>query len=205
MTRIIRSLVLGAALLAGACSSGPAPLTAISQRVDLPRFMGPWYVVASIPIFLEEGAHNAVESYHLGSDGVIETTYRFNQDAFDGPEKVFHPKGFVTDPATNAVWGMQFVWPFKATYLVIYLDEQYRHTVIGVPSRRWVWLMSRTPDVADGDFRQIVLFDFGEPRVDVPASGQDDLFLKAAAAAVADVGFRILGRSTVGSRRSAVL
>ena len=138
--------LLLAALLA-ACAGGPPPLQAIDRRVDLERFMGDWYVVASIPIFLEEGAHDAVESYRLSPEGVIETTYTFRKGSFDAPLKTFTPKGFVENTQTNAEWGMQFVWPFRATYLVIYLDEAYQRTIIGVPSRRWVWLMSRTPDV----------------------------------------------------------
>jgi apolipoprotein D and lipocalin family protein len=151
-----RLLLIATAIVLTACTGGTAPLKAIDRKIDLPRFMGDWYVIASIPIFLEKGAHNAVESYRLGPDGVIETTYRFRQDAFDGPVKTFHPKGFVTDTATNAEWGMQFVWPFKATYLVIYLDDAYQRTIIGVPGRQWVWLMARTPSVDPAAYAEML-------------------------------------------------
>ena len=53
-------------------------------KVDLPRFMGDWYVIANIPTFIETGAHNAVESYALAEDGSIETTFTFRDGAFDG-------------------------------------------------------------------------------------------------------------------------
>lgn len=84
------------------------------ESVDLKRFMGDWYVIASIPTFIETDAYNAVESYKLAEDGTIATTFRFNKGGFDGPEKTYKPRGFIQDRQSNAVWGMQFIWPFKA-------------------------------------------------------------------------------------------
>lgn len=150
------TLVVALALLGAACASGPPPLKAIDRRVDLERFMGDWYVVASIPLFIEADAHDAVESYRLTPDGVIETTYTFRDGSFDGPLRRFEPNARVEDPATNATWGMQFIWPFRATYLIVDLDEDYRHTIIGVPSRRWVWLMSREPQVDPAEYARMV-------------------------------------------------
>jgi apolipoprotein D and lipocalin family protein len=82
--------------------------------VDLNRFMGDWYVIANIPTFIEKEAYNAVESYRLAEDGTIETTFKFNKGGFDGPLKTYNPRGYVRDEKSNAVWGMQFFWPFKA-------------------------------------------------------------------------------------------
>lgn len=130
----------------------PLPLV---DQVDLPRFMGDWYVIANIPTFLEKGAHNAVESYALNDDGTIATTFTFRKDAFDGPKKEYHPKGFVREGTGNAKWGMQFFWPFKADYLIIYLDETYETTIIGVPSRSYVWVMSRQPEMAESRYREL--------------------------------------------------
>lgn len=152
--RLLAPAVL--ALLMSACASGPPPLQAMDRPVDLARFMGDWYVVASIPLFIEADAYDAVESYRLGTGGTIETTYTFRDGGFDGPLKRYTPTGYVADPATNAVWGMQFVWPFRATYLIVYLDEEYRHTVVGVPSRRWVWLMSRSPEVPPDEYARML-------------------------------------------------
>ncbi|MEO7386678.1 MAG: lipocalin family protein, partial [Gammaproteobacteria bacterium] len=101
------------ALLLNACSGTPqlTPLTGIEQPVDLERFMGPWYVIAAIPIhipllpmFSEKGAHNGVETYHLAPDGTIETTYTFHRDAFDGPVRTFTPRARVANPPVNSEW-----------------------------------------------------------------------------------------------------
>ena len=138
-------------LLSG-CSSNQEALRAIDTPVDLERFMGDWYVIGSIPIDFffasEAGAHNAVESYSLKDDGSIDTRYRFRKDSFDGPVKSFNPTGFVYNTETNAEWRMQFVWPFKAAYLIMYLDDDYSQTIIGVPDRSFIWIMAREPDMS---------------------------------------------------------
>ena len=65
-------------------------------------------------------------------------------------------RGFIRDPKTNAHWGMQFIWPFKAEYLIVYLNEDYTHTVIGRSSMDYIWIMARTPAIADEDYRAIL-------------------------------------------------
>ena len=135
-----------AALFVGGCAT-PGPALDTVRHVDLERFMGDWYVIANIPTFIEEGAHNAVESYRLDDDGTIATTFTFRDGGFDGPRKAYHPRGFVRDTASNAVWGMQFVWPFKADYRIAYLSPDYSHTVIAREARDYVWIMARTPSI----------------------------------------------------------
>ena len=120
--------------------------------VDLERFMGDWYVIANIPTFLEKDAYNAVESYRLDEKGVIQTTFRFNKGGTHGPLKKYHPKGFVRDKQTNAVWGMQFVWPIKAEYRIVYVSEDYSRTIIGRSKRDYVWIMARTPQIPEDDY-----------------------------------------------------
>jgi apolipoprotein D and lipocalin family protein len=150
--------LVGLLSLVSACvETGGAPMKTV-DHVDLERFMGDWYVVANIPTFVEKGAHNAVESYALNPDGTIATTFTFNKDAFDGPQKVHHPKGFVLDTTTNALWGMQFIWPIKADFRIIYLDDDYQTTVIGRAKRDYVWVMSRTPAFSDAEFEEMKAF-----------------------------------------------
>ena len=124
--------------------------------VDLDRFMGDWYAIANIPTFLEKGAHNAVETYAMNDDGTIATTFTFRKDSFDGEEKEHNPKGFITNTETNAVWGMRFIWPIKADYRVIYLDDDYSATIIGRNKRDYVWIMAREPQLTDAEYQQLV-------------------------------------------------
>ncbi|MFV8834059.1 lipocalin family protein [Aquisalimonas sp.] len=152
--RSFATLLAAATLLLG-CQSRP-PMETV-EYVDLERYMGDWYVIANIPTFLERGAHNAVERYTLNEDGTIDTVFTFRDGGFDGDEKRYNPTGFVRSD-DNAEWGMQFIWPIKAEFLVIYLDDDYQHTVIGRTRRDYVWIMSREPEMPEDDLQRIIAF-----------------------------------------------
>lgn len=152
-----RLFMFAALILCGCQSTQHPPLTHV-PHVDLERFMGDWYVIASIPTFIEGGAHNAVESYRLAADGTIDTTFTFRDGAFDGETKRYTPRGFIRDTDSNAVWGMQFVWPVKADYRIVYLTPDYTQTVIGRNRRDYVWIMARTPQIEADDYQRIVQF-----------------------------------------------
>ena len=140
--------------LLSACRSSHAPLTTASQ-VDLPKFMGDWYVIANIPTSIERGAHNAVESYRLDSDGSIATTFTFRDGAFDAKLKRYCPRGFVRDTGSNAIWGMQFLWPIKADYRIVYVSPDYQRTIIGREKRDNVWVMARTPALGEAELQDL--------------------------------------------------
>jgi apolipoprotein D and lipocalin family protein len=155
MTRLLPLLL---ALLLSACQSMKHAPLSLASNVDLARFMGDWYVIAHIPTFLEKHAYNALESYRLGEGGVIETTFTFRAGAFDGEEKRYTPRGFVSETGSNAIWRMQFLWPFKADYRIAYLNADYTQTVIGREKRDYVWIMARTPQIADADYGRLLAF-----------------------------------------------
>ncbi len=128
----------------------------VVPAVDLPRFMGPWYVIAVIPTFIEKDIYNAVESYELAPDGTIRTTFTFNKGALDGPAKEMNPKGFVIPGTNNAIWGMQFIWPIKAEYVISHVDANYTETIIARSARDYVWIMARTPTIEEARYRELV-------------------------------------------------
>ncbi len=147
--------VLLMTLTLGACAArGPEMETV--DYVDIERFMGDWYVIANIPTFLEKEAYNAVETYALNDDGSIATTFTFRKGGFDGEEKEFNPKGFISDTSTNATWGMRFVWPIKADYRIIYVDDDYSKTVIARQKRDFIWIMARSPQIPDAEYQELV-------------------------------------------------
>jgi apolipoprotein D and lipocalin family protein len=154
-------LLLAACLTSCQVSNKPTPakmppLRAMDQKVDLPEFMGDWYVIAHIPTFIETKAYNAVESYKLDPDGTIATTFTFNQGSFDGPVKIYRPRGFVHNQDTKAEWRMQFIWPFKAAFLITYLSDDGNTTIIGVPNRKYVWIMARTKTLSEKRYNELV-------------------------------------------------
>ena len=153
----MRLVSLALSLILAGCAPAKPPLPLV-ENVDLKRFMGDWYVIANIPTFIEKGAHNAVESYSLNPDGSIATTFTFRADGFQGPLKRYEPTGYVIDQNSNAVWGMQFVWPIKADYRIIYLKSDYSQTMIGREARDFVWIMARTPQIPEADYKALLEF-----------------------------------------------
>jgi apolipoprotein D and lipocalin family protein len=109
------------------------------------------------PLFVDNEAHNAVEHYFLAENGDIQTTYQFRDGSFTGELKTYTPVGRVFDKKTNAEWRMQFVWPFKAKYLIFYLSDDYQRTIIAHPSRKYVWIMQRDPEISPDDYEAMLV------------------------------------------------
>jgi len=156
MKYLIMVTMLFNAVALQSCQTVP-PIHTV-DAVDLDRFMGDWYVIANIPTFIEKDAYNAIESYRLDDDGSVITTFTFNKGAYDGPVKKYTPKGFIRDKRSNAVWAMQFIWPIKMEYRIIYLTPDYSQTVIGRTKRDYVWIMARAPSIPDTDYDSILKF-----------------------------------------------
>lgn len=149
------ALLLLSSMLVG-CAIRPSTSLPLAAHVDLPRFMGDWYVIANIPTFLERDAYGAVESYRLDDDGSIATTFTYRKGGFDGKPKRMTPRGFVVDRRTNAVWGMRFVWPIKADYRIVHVDDAYSETIVGREKRDYVWIMARRPELPPADYERLV-------------------------------------------------
>lgn len=146
-----RALLAGLALFAGAASAGTLPPIRPVPHVDLPRFMGTWYLIASIPTVFERDAWNAVETYTLQPDGNIRTTLRFNKGATDGPLKRIHATAYVRPGSGDAVWGVQIFWPLKAQYIVAWLKPDYSEMIVARDARDYAWVFARTPVVSAAD------------------------------------------------------
>lgn len=156
MNRILLSaLTIGIGLVLSACASTPPTIPPVAN-VDLQRFMGDWYVIAHIPSLPEREAFNAIESYRLDDEGRIRTTFQFRKGSFDAPLKTMEPVGRVVPGTNNAVWDMQFVWPIQAEFVIVDLSADYSQTVIGRSKRDYLWIMARTPSIAEADYTALV-------------------------------------------------
>ncbi len=153
MSYLRRCVLLFTWVLTG-CQTVPVITT--EAEVDIPRFMGQWYVIAHIPAFLERNAYNAIESYEFVLPNVVKTRFEFNDGGFDGKYRVFNPKGFVDMDSGGGLWGMQFVWPIRAEFRIVYVAEDYQTTIIGRSKRDYVWIMARTPQISDDLYQALI-------------------------------------------------
>lgn len=148
--------LLAVTLFGSGCSSHDTRPLPRAASVDVPRFMGDWYVIAHIPSRPERDAFDAVESYALRPDGRIQTTFTYRKGSFQAPQKSMHPLGRVEKEGNGAVWGMQFIWPIQAEYIIAWLDPAYSQTIVARSKRDYVWYMARTPQVSEHDYQQAV-------------------------------------------------
>jgi apolipoprotein D and lipocalin family protein len=148
LTAIISTLILAA------CSTHP-PLKKV-EKVEISRFMGKWYVIANIPTFVEKEAHNAVETYSWNNkENRVDVVFEFNKGSFKGEKKTYTQKAFVIDDS-GSEWRIQFFWPLKFPYIIMDLADDYSYTVIGVPNRSYIWIMSRTPTLEEKTYQGIL-------------------------------------------------
>jgi apolipoprotein D and lipocalin family protein len=139
---------------AGAAKSD-SPLTVVDV-VDLNRYLGMWYEIASYPSWFQKGCTASTAEYSLLSDGKIQVINRCHKDSLEGPLKVSKGKAEVVDAATNAKLKVWFFWPFKGNYWIIDLDPDYQWAVVGEPSRKYLWILSRTPTMDETVYQGIL-------------------------------------------------
>tara|TARA_B100000886_G_C20397140_1_gene480872 strand:- start:142 stop:660 length:519 start_codon:yes stop_codon:yes gene_type:complete len=115
-----------------------------NKKLDLEKFMGNWYVQKGRVTFLEAGAHNPLETYTWNeSKSRVDIGFTFNKDSFEGKQKQIPQKGYIQNSPINTHWKVSPIWPIKLDYLVIDFASDYSWTAIGVPSGKYLWIMTR--------------------------------------------------------------
>jgi apolipoprotein D and lipocalin family protein len=136
-------------------------------HVDLPRYMGDWYVIANIPYFAEKNCFDSVESYALRPDGDIDNWFTCRKKSFDAPmEREASARASVKDKSSNAAWRVRFFKIISVQYLILDLDPNYQWVAVGHPSRNYGWIMARTKTLPDATY-QGILRRLGEQGYDV--------------------------------------
>ena len=154
-----RVLLIAGVLLSG-CSTTSArlklpPLETVPS-VDLQRYLGTWYEIASIPQRFQKGCTGTTATYSLRDDGQIDVLNRCRFERLDGELKLAKGRARVVDAQTNAKLEVSFFRLFWGDYWVIQLDPDYRYAVVGHPSRDYLWILSRTPTMDPARYAQIV-------------------------------------------------
>ena len=128
-------------LIYNSCAS-PQDLKTV-ESVDLTRYMGVWYDVASYPTRFQKNCYNTVAEYTM-VDGYVKVRNSCRKDSFNAELSSIEGKAFVVKGSGNSKLKVQFFWPFKGDYWIIDLDEiNYRYAVVGHPSREYLWILSR--------------------------------------------------------------
>ena len=154
----LRVGALGLACLATllACQTANAPLSVVSN-VDLNRYVGRWYEIASFPQRFQRGCVATTANYTLRDDGRIRVENQCRDGSFNGELRRAEGVAWLTDPTSSqAKLKVQFFWPFRGDYWIIELDPEYRYAVVGHPSRNYLWILSRTRTMKPADYEALL-------------------------------------------------
>lgn len=148
-------LLAASAFAPAAAAADARPLQTV-PRVDLARYVGTWYEIASYPQRFQKGCTGTVATYSIRDDGMIEVINRCSRDSLTGRITVAKGRAKVVDKVTNARLKVTFFWPFWGDYWIIDLGAGYEYAVVGHPGRKYLWILSRTPAMAPAVYEGIL-------------------------------------------------
>jgi len=119
------------------------------KNVDLSKYAGKWYEIASFPQRFQKGCHCTTAEYTATNEGYIIVENRCNKDSINGKESYIKGKAFIEPNSGNAKLLVQFFWPFKGKYWIIELADDYSYAVVGHPNRDYLWILSRAKHMDD--------------------------------------------------------
>jgi apolipoprotein D and lipocalin family protein len=140
--------------LCACATAGPpqAPLETVPQ-VDLGRYMGTWFEIASFPQRFQKGCTDSRAEYRVRPDGDVEV---LNSCLRDGKVDTARGKAWVVDKTTNAKLKVSFFWPFRGDYWIIDLGRDYEYAVVSAPSRKYLWILAREPRMDERLYAAII-------------------------------------------------
>ncbi len=147
------SYILISALALTGCSSNQ-PLETVDS-VDLQRYQGTWYEIASFPQRFQKGCHCTSATYTATQEEFVVVENRCRKDSINGEESYIKGKAYIVENTNNAKLEVEFFWPFKGDYWIIDLDKDYQYAVVGHPNREYLWILSRTPQMSDSLYNEI--------------------------------------------------
>ncbi len=127
----------------------------VVPRVDLEKYLGKWYEIAHLPAKFQDGCSETTATYTLNNDRTISVRNEFKRN---GKLKTAKGKAKVVDQATGAKLKVSFFWPFYGDYWIVKLGSNYEYSVVGTPDRKYLWILSRTPQMDERLFSEITEF-----------------------------------------------
>ncbi|KAF3452979.1 hypothetical protein FNV43_RR03412 [Rhamnella rubrinervis] len=134
----------------------------VVKGLDLKRYMGRWYEIASFPSFFQpKNGVNTRATYTLKDDGTVNV---LNETWSDGKRSSIGGTAYKADPSSDeAKLKVKFyvppflpIFPVTGDYWVLFIDEDYQYALIGQPSRKYLWILSRKTHIDDEIYNQLV-------------------------------------------------
>ena len=147
-------------LMAAAAWAQPAPLATVPS-VDVPRYMGTWYEIAKYPNWFQKKCVSSTSAtYSLQADGQVQVLNRCKTAKGEWSEALGQARqiGRANSPRLQVRFApswlsfLPLVW---GNYWIIDLDPQYQWVVVSEPSREYLWILSRTPELPAATYQSL--------------------------------------------------
>ncbi len=149
------SLFLSVLLILNSVNSNAQTLKTV-EFVDLAKYAGKWFEIASYPQRFQKGCHCTTAEYTPTDKGYIIVENRCNKDSVNGKQSYIKGKAFVVKNSGNAKLKVQFFWPFRGKYWIIDLAPDYSYAVVSHPNKKYLWILSRTPNMDEKTYNEIL-------------------------------------------------
>jgi len=146
------TLLIVSVLLTGCGGITNPPQTV--NKVSLTRYAGTWYEIASKPNMFQRGCRCTKARYGANGDTISVTNSCYKHK--DNVLSQVHGKAWPVPGSGNAKLKVQFFWPFKGDYWVLYLDKQYRYALVGTPKRNYLWILARSKTIPEPQYRKML-------------------------------------------------
>ncbi len=124
-------------------------------HVDLKKYAGKWFEIASFPQRFQKGCNCSTAEYTLTDKDYVIVENRCNKDSVNGKQAYVKGKAFITKNSGNAKLKVQFFWPFRAKYWIIDLADDYSYAVVSHPNKKYLWILCRTPKMEESVYQKI--------------------------------------------------
>ena len=145
----------GLSLLLAGCAAPHPPLHTV-DHVELDRYLGTWFEIARYPAPFQEGCVATSATYSLRDDGDIRVLNRCLVEDFDGELREAEGRAKIVDEESNAKLKVTFFWPFYGDYWILALGRDYEWALVGEPSRKYLWILSRSRQMNRAVFEGLI-------------------------------------------------
>lgn len=134
----------------------PEPVLQTVPKVDLDKYSGKWFEIASFPQRFQKNCYGTTAEYTISEKGYVIVENRCNKDSIGGKESYIKGKAFAQEGSGNSKLKVQFFWPFKGDYWIIDLADDYSFAVVSNPNKKYLWILSRKPVMNEAVYKGII-------------------------------------------------
>ena len=118
--------------------------------------MGTWFEIAKLPQRFEKGLVGITATYSILQHGKVRVVNKGYKGDFNGSTRTAQGRAMVVDTKTNAKLRVSFFWPFTGDYWILELGKDYEYAVVGEESRKYLWILSRTPQMDEATYNDLL-------------------------------------------------